>query len=145
LAQAMRQFGSRVTLIARQPQLAPKEDADVAQAILVFRDERIEVLLRTQVRSIQGISGERVELLIENEAGTRTINGTDILAALGRVPNTQGIGLEKGGIKVTEAGHIRVNDRLETTARMYGRWVNAPGARILRTYQRTTSTSFTQI
>jgi pyruvate/2-oxoglutarate dehydrogenase complex dihydrolipoamide dehydrogenase (E3) component len=117
LAQAMRRFGSRVTLIAREPQLAPKEDADVAQAILeLFRDEGIEVLLRTQVLSIKGISGERVELLVEGEAGTRTVTGTDILAALGRVPNTQGIGLEKAGIEVTKHGHIRVNDRLETTA-----------------------------
>ena len=117
LAQAMRRFGSRVTLIARDPQLAPKEDADVAQAILeLFRDEGIEVLLRTQVLSVKGISGERVEVLIENEAGTRAITGTDILAALGRVPNTHGIGLEKAGIEVTEAGHIRVNDRLETKA-----------------------------
>lgn len=117
LAQAMRRFGSRVTLIAREPQLAPKEDADVAQAILdLFRDEGIEVLLRTQVLSVKGISGQHVELLIEDKAGTRSIEGTDILAALGRVPNTQGIGLEKAGIEVTERGHIRVNDRLETTA-----------------------------
>jgi len=117
LAQAMRRFGSRVTLIAREPQLAPKEDADVAQAILeLFRDEGIEVLLRTQVLSVKGISGRHVELLVEDEAGTRSIEGTDILAALGRVPNTQGIGLEKAGIEVTERGHIRVNDRLETTA-----------------------------
>jgi pyruvate/2-oxoglutarate dehydrogenase complex dihydrolipoamide dehydrogenase (E3) component len=117
LSQAMRRFGSRVTLIAREPQLAPKEDADVAEAILeLFRDEGIEVLLRTQVLSIKGVSGESVQLLIEDEAGTRTIEGTDILAALGRVPNTVGIGLEKAGIEVTERGHIRVNDRLETTA-----------------------------
>jgi pyruvate/2-oxoglutarate dehydrogenase complex dihydrolipoamide dehydrogenase (E3) component len=117
LAQALRRFGSRVTLIAREPQLAPKEDADVAQAILeLFRDEGIEVLLRTQVLSVKGISGEHVELLVEDEAGTRSIEGTDILAALGRVPNTQGIGLEKAGIEVTERGHIQVNDRLETTA-----------------------------
>jgi pyruvate/2-oxoglutarate dehydrogenase complex dihydrolipoamide dehydrogenase (E3) component len=117
LAQAMRRFGSRVTLIAREPQLAPKEDADVAQAILeLFRDEGIEVLLRTQVLSIRGISGERVDLQVEDEAGTRTVEGTDILAALGRTPNTQGIGLENAGIDITALGHIRVNDRLETTA-----------------------------
>jgi pyruvate/2-oxoglutarate dehydrogenase complex dihydrolipoamide dehydrogenase (E3) component len=117
LAQAMRRFGSRVTLIAREPQLLRKEDPDVAQAILeLFRDEGIDVLLRTQVLSIKGISGERVDLQVEDEAGTRTVEGTDILAALGRTPNTQGIGLEKAGIEVTERGHIRVNDRLETTA-----------------------------
>jgi len=102
-AQAMRRFGSRVTLVARGPQLAPKEDADVAQAILeLFRDEGIDVLLRTQVLNVSGVSGERVHLQVQSEGGTRTVEGTDILVALGRTPNTQGIGLEKAGIKVTE-------------------------------------------
>src|SRR5439155_9246847 len=93
------------------------EDADVAQAILeLFRDEGIDVLLRTQVLGMRGVSGERVHLQLQGEDGTRTVEGTDILVALGRTPNTQGIGLEKAGIEVTEVGHIRVNDRLETTA-----------------------------
>ena len=116
LAQAMRRFGSRVTLIARGPQLAPREDADVAQSILeLFQDEGINVLLRTQVSNIKGVSGERVHLQVQGEGGTRTVEGTDILAALGRTPNTQGIGLDKAGIEVTGIGHVRVNDRLETT------------------------------
>src|SRR5213080_4665555 len=103
----MRRFGSRVTLIAREAQLAPKEDADVAQAILeLFRDEGIDVLLRTQVLNVRGISAESVHLQLQREGGTRTVEGTDILAALGRTPNTQGIGLEKAGIEVTEVGHI---------------------------------------
>src|SRR5207253_8655249 len=72
--------------------------------------------LRTQVLGIRGVSGERVHLRLQDEGGTRTVEGTDILVALGRTPNTQGIGLEKAGIEVTEVGHIRVNDRLETTA-----------------------------
>ena len=116
-AQAMRRFGSRVTLIARGPQLAPKEDPDVAQAILeLFRAEGIDVLLDAQVLNVRGISGDRVHLQVQGKGDTRTVEGTDILAALGRTPNTQGIGLEKAGIDVTELGHIRVNDRLETTA-----------------------------
>src|SRR6266478_1130022 len=119
-AQAMRRFGSHVTLVAREPQFAPKEDADVAQAILeLFRDEGIEVLLRTQVLRVKGTSGKRVELLIENEAGTHTITGTDILAALGRVPNTQGIRLETTAPNVWAVGecagspyftHVSEND-----------------------------------
>jgi ferredoxin len=47
---------------------------------------------------------------------TRSIDGTDILVSLGRTPNNAGIGLDKAGIEVTEKGHIRVNERLETTA-----------------------------
>ena len=117
MAQAMRRFGSRVTLIARGPQLAPREDADVAQSILeLFRDEGIEVLLGAEARDVKGVSGERVHLQIECQHGTRTVEGTDILVAVGRTPNTEGIGLDRAGIKVTESGHIQVNDRLETTA-----------------------------
>src|SRR5205085_7074216 len=84
-AQAMRRFGSRVTLVARGPQLAPKEDGDVAQAIFeLFQDEGIHVLLRTEVVNVSGRSGDRLNLQVENESGTRTLEGTDILAALGR-------------------------------------------------------------
>ena len=117
LAQAIRRFGSRVTLIARGPQLASREDADVAESVLqLFRDEGIDVFLSTELLNVNGVSGERVNLEVQTGRGTRTLEGTDILVALGRTPNTSGIGLEKAGIEVTDKGHIRVNDRLETTA-----------------------------
>jgi len=117
LAQALRRLGSRVTLIAREPQLASHEDADVGESILeLFRDEGIEVLLSTEVMSIKGVSSEGVYLEVQTERGTRMIEGSDILAALGRTPNTREIGLDRAGIDVKESGHIRVNERLETTA-----------------------------
>ena len=117
LGQALRRLGSRVTMIERGSQLASNEDADVAQAILqLFRDEGIDVLFGTHVLSVNGLSGDHVSLQLQSGNGTRTVEGTDILVAVGRTPNTSGIGLEKAGIEVTEKGHIRVNDRLETTA-----------------------------
>ena len=117
LSQALRRLGSRVTLIERSSQLVANEDADVSQAILqLFRDEGIDVLLGTHVLGISGLSGGHVSLQLKTENGTRTLEGSDILVATGRTPNTAGIGLEKAGIEVTEKGHIRVNDRLETTA-----------------------------
>jgi pyruvate/2-oxoglutarate dehydrogenase complex dihydrolipoamide dehydrogenase (E3) component len=117
LGQALRRLGSRVTLIARDSQLASNEDVEVSQAILdLFRDEGIEVLLSTQVQTVSGLSGDAVRLQVSNERGARTLEGTDILVAVGRTPNTGGIGLELAGIELTETGHIRVNDRLETTA-----------------------------
>jgi pyruvate/2-oxoglutarate dehydrogenase complex dihydrolipoamide dehydrogenase (E3) component len=117
LGQALRRLGSRVTVIDRGSQLASNEDADVAQAILqLFRDEGIDVLLRTHVLGVNGLSGDHVTLQLQTGNGTRTLEGTDILVALGRTPNTNGIGLKNAGIEVTEKGHIRVNDRLETTA-----------------------------
>jgi len=117
LGQALRRLGSRVTLITRDSQLVSSEDADVAQAILqLFRDEGIEVLLGTHVVAVNGVSGGRVNLQLQSGRGKQTLEGTDILAALGRTPNTAGIGLEAAGVEVTEKGHIRVNERLETTA-----------------------------
>ena len=117
LGQALRRLGSRVTMIERGLQLASNEDADVAQAILqLFRDEGIDVLLGSHVLSVNGLSGGHVSLQLQSGNVTRTVEGTDILVAAGRTPNTSGIGLEEAGIEVTEKGHVRVNDRLETSA-----------------------------
>ena len=117
LSQALRRLGSRVTLISRDSQLASNEDGDISLAILqLFRDEGIDVMLDTDVLGVSGLSGRHVSLQLQSGEGPRTVEGTDILIALGRTPNTSGIGLEKAGIEVTEKGHIRVNDRLETTA-----------------------------
>src|SRR5580658_6970292 len=117
LSQALRRLGSRVTVISRDPRLAANEDADISEAILqLFRDEGIDVMLDTNVLGVNGLSGEHVSLQLKSGNGTRTVEGTDILVALGRTPNTSGIGLEKAGIEVTEKGHIQVNERLETTA-----------------------------
>ncbi len=117
LGQALRRLGSRVTIIDRSSQLAANEDSDVSLAILqLFRDEGIDVLLGTQIVRVNGVSGEHVSVQIQSGNSTRTLEGTDILVAAGRTPNTTGLGLEKAGIEVTERGHIRVNDRLETSA-----------------------------
>ena len=117
MGQALRRLGSRVTVIQRGSQLAPNEDGDVAQAILqLFRDEGIDVLLGARVLRVDGLSGSHVSLQLQSGNDMRTVDGTDILVAVGRTPNTSGIGLEKAGIEVTDEGHIRVNDRLETTA-----------------------------
>src|SRR5262245_1672986 len=110
LSQALRRLGSRVTLIERGSQLASNEDSDVAQGILqLFREEGIDVLLSTRVLSVNGVSGDHVSIQLQSGNGPRTVEGTDILVAVGRTPNTAGIGLEKAGIDVTEEGHIRVN------------------------------------
>jgi pyruvate/2-oxoglutarate dehydrogenase complex dihydrolipoamide dehydrogenase (E3) component len=117
LAQAMRRFGSRVTLIERGPQLASQEDADVGAALLdLFRDEGIEVLLGTEVLRIEGLSGQRVGVQVKDVNDERVIEGTDLLVAAGRVPNTKGIGLDQAGVELDNRGYIRVNERLETTA-----------------------------
>jgi pyruvate/2-oxoglutarate dehydrogenase complex dihydrolipoamide dehydrogenase (E3) component len=116
LAQAMRRFGAKVTLIEKGDQLASREDADVGAALLeLFQSEGINVLLKTRVRSVEGRSGQSVTVHVEAENGARAVQASDLLVATGRTPNTDGIGLEKAGIQVTAQGFVQVNERLETT------------------------------
>jgi pyruvate/2-oxoglutarate dehydrogenase complex dihydrolipoamide dehydrogenase (E3) component len=117
LAQAMRRFGARVTVIEYGRQLAGKEDADVGAAILdLFRDGGITVHLETQVRSVEGTSGSRVRVSTAGPDGEGVVEGTDLLVGVGRTPNTGGIGLELAGVKLAETGYIAVDERLATTA-----------------------------
>jgi len=116
-AQAYRRFGSRVTIIERGSRLARREDPDVSEEVQrILKAEGIEVLLSAEVKQVEGRSGDHLHVLVDTASDQRTIEGTDLLVAAGRTPNTQGIGLEEAGIELTDRGYIRVNDRLETTA-----------------------------
>jgi pyruvate/2-oxoglutarate dehydrogenase complex dihydrolipoamide dehydrogenase (E3) component len=118
LSQAMGRFGAKVTVIESQAQLASKEDPDVGAAILdLFHAEGIEVLLGTQVREVEGSSGSAVRVAVRGPDGDGVVGGSDLLVATGRTPNTDGIGLEQAGVELTEAGYVKVDDRLATTAR----------------------------
>src|SRR5438270_7860276 len=117
LAQALRRFGSAVTVIERGSQIAAAEDPDVAQALLEnFASEGIKVLLETRVGEVEGFSGQKVRIRAVNGEGEKLIEGTDLLVATGRTPNTHGIGLEAAGVELDARGYIKVNERLETTA-----------------------------
>jgi pyruvate/2-oxoglutarate dehydrogenase complex dihydrolipoamide dehydrogenase (E3) component len=66
--------------------------------------------------AVQGRSGESVRLRVKTAVGERVVEGSDLLAAAGRVPNTRGIGLESAGVELDARGYIKVDDRLQTTA-----------------------------
>jgi pyruvate/2-oxoglutarate dehydrogenase complex dihydrolipoamide dehydrogenase (E3) component len=117
LSQAMRRFGSRVSVIGRRERLMPQEDADVGDALRsLLEDEGIDVLLKTRIKRVSGISGESVNIVIEQNGNERRVDGSHVLVAAGRSPNTDGIGLELAGVELTNRGYIKVNDRLQTTA-----------------------------
>jgi pyruvate/2-oxoglutarate dehydrogenase complex dihydrolipoamide dehydrogenase (E3) component len=117
LSQAMRRFGSKVTLIDRNDRLMHREDDDVTQALQqLFEDEGIDVILNARVRSVSGKSGQSVSIAIEQDGEDKAVQGSHLLVAAGRAPNTEGIGLELAGVEVTDRGYIKVNERLETTA-----------------------------
>jgi pyruvate/2-oxoglutarate dehydrogenase complex dihydrolipoamide dehydrogenase (E3) component len=116
-AQAMRRFGSRVTVIGRRARLMPQEDQDVSEALRsLLEDEGIEVLLNTRVRRVSGKSGESVRIAVEQSGAEKTLDGSHVLVASGRNPNTEGLGLELAGVELTDGGYIKVNERLQTTA-----------------------------
>jgi pyruvate/2-oxoglutarate dehydrogenase complex dihydrolipoamide dehydrogenase (E3) component len=117
LAQAMRRFGSTVTLVGQREQLAGGEDPDVAAAMLqLFDDEGITVHLRARIQSVDGESGAHLRVVAGGPDGEHVIYGTDLLVAIGRTPNTAGIGLESAGVELTETGYIAVDEHLATTA-----------------------------
>lgn len=117
MAQTYRRFGSRVTIVERGERLMAREDDDVAEEMLhILRSEDIDVILGAQTASVEGRSGSGVRVALRTSAGERTIEGSDLLVAAGRVPNTANIGLETAGIELNERGFIRVNERLQTVA-----------------------------
>jgi len=117
LAQAYRRFGSRVTVIQSGLQLMPREDPDVAAEMQrILSDEGIQILVAAETLNVYGRSGKEVSVTVRTTSGEQKIEGSDILAAAGRVPNTAGIGLEESAIELNAHGYVRVNDRLETTA-----------------------------
>jgi pyruvate/2-oxoglutarate dehydrogenase complex dihydrolipoamide dehydrogenase (E3) component len=117
MAQAYRRFGSRVTVIETGPQLMSREDPDVATEVQqILSDEGIQLLLAAQVLDVYGRSGDEVWVTVRTRCGERELEGSDILVAAGRIPNTQWIGLEESGVELDARGYIRVNERLETTA-----------------------------
>lgn len=117
LSQAMRRFGSKVTLLDRNDRLMHREDDDVTEAVQkLFEDEDIDVVLKARIASVSGASSQSVKIVIEREGKKMTLQGTHLLVAAGRAPNTEGIGLELAGVETTGAGYIKVNERLETTA-----------------------------
>lgn len=117
LAQAMRRFGSRVTLLERNKRLMSREDEDVCEALRsLLEDEGIDILLDTWVERVTGKSGESVSIAVEQSGIKKTLQASHLLVAAGRIPNTEGLGLELAGIKLTDRGYIKVNERLQTTA-----------------------------
>src|SRR5690349_5717745 len=120
--QMFRRFGSRVTIIHHGPQLLSREDADVAEAVAgILREDGVEVLLRADTLRAErtGSDGEApggIRLTVRTPEGERMLDGSHLLVAIGRTPNTDDLGADAAGIQLDKHGYIIVNDRLETSA-----------------------------
>lgn len=112
--QMFRRFGSRVTLIQRGPRLLAREDRDVCEAVAgILREDGIEVLLEADATEASP-AGDGVRLRIGHGGAGRTVSGSHLLVAAGRVPNTERLDLDAAGVERDDRGFIRVNERLET-------------------------------
>lgn len=117
MAQAYRRFGSAVTVIETGAQLMSREDPDVAAEMhRILGEEGIRFLVAAQPLAVTGRSGNSVAVVVRTAAGEQIVEGSDILVAAGRIPNTAGIGLENVGVELDSRGYVKVNDRLETSA-----------------------------
>jgi pyruvate/2-oxoglutarate dehydrogenase complex dihydrolipoamide dehydrogenase (E3) component len=114
--QMFRRFGSQVTLIQRNPRLLMREDADVSEAIAgIFREDGITVLTDTTPQQVERLSDGRLRLTTRTPEGEQQLTGSHLLAAVGRVPNSEALTLEAAGIRPDRAGYIPVNGQLETS------------------------------
>jgi pyruvate/2-oxoglutarate dehydrogenase complex dihydrolipoamide dehydrogenase (E3) component len=108
LGQMFRHFGAAVTILEAGTRLVANEDDDVAEALAnAMRNNRIDVRLGARIQSVSGRSGGGVVLDIDDGR----FQGSDILVATGRVPNTRGIGLGETGVEVDARGYMVVNDK----------------------------------
>jgi pyruvate/2-oxoglutarate dehydrogenase complex dihydrolipoamide dehydrogenase (E3) component len=113
--QMFRRFGADVTVLERAPQIAGREDEDVAEAITrIMRDDGITIHTSAEVVRVGSADGGGVAVQFAVAGREYTLRGSHLLVAAGRTPNTDTLDLGAGGIEVDERGYIRVDDRLET-------------------------------
>jgi pyruvate/2-oxoglutarate dehydrogenase complex dihydrolipoamide dehydrogenase (E3) component len=111
--QMYRRFGSQVTIIERSDRVIAREDADISDAIgKILEEEGIQVLTGVEIAEAAGRDGQ-VTVKLKGKPGT--IAGSHLLVAVGRVPNTDDLGLEKAGVALDKKGYIVVDDQLRTS------------------------------
>ncbi len=115
-AQMFRRFGSRVTVLEKDPHCLPREDEDVAAAVRkVLEEDGIEILCGSKVERVERGADGKITVTAAREDGERRIAGSHVLVAAGRVPNSDTLDPEKAGLALDDRGYITVNDRLETS------------------------------
>jgi pyruvate/2-oxoglutarate dehydrogenase complex dihydrolipoamide dehydrogenase (E3) component len=114
--QMYRRFGSRVTIIEMTPRLIAREDPDVSDAIRdIFAAEDIGIRLNARCLALESTPGG-VRVNLECSTGAPRVEGTHVLLAVGRVPNTDELGLHAAGIETDARGYIKVDETLRTSA-----------------------------
>jgi len=130
-AQMYRRFGSRVTVLESADRLLGREDPQVSDGVrAILEREGVEILLSVRDASVRPAPAGGIRVDLAGAAGPRTFEGSHLLAAVGRLPNTDDLGLDRAGIATDARGFIPVDDQLRTS--VSGVWalgdINGRGA-----------------
>src|SRR5262249_48781720 len=113
-SQIFRRFGSRVTIVQSARQLLMREDTDVADEVAkILREDGVEVLLNAKSEKVSSENG-RIHLVVNVDGRTHPLDGSHLLLAIGRTPNSDTLNLPAAGIETDAKGFIKANSRLET-------------------------------
>jgi pyruvate/2-oxoglutarate dehydrogenase complex dihydrolipoamide dehydrogenase (E3) component len=114
--QMFRRFGSQVTIVQRGAHLLAREDADVADTVAdILRQDGLTILCQTDAVRVEPVAGGNIRLVVRSAAGEQTLDGSHLLVAVGRTPNTDRLNLAAAGLEVDRNGFLPANDRLETS------------------------------
>jgi pyruvate/2-oxoglutarate dehydrogenase complex dihydrolipoamide dehydrogenase (E3) component len=114
-AQAFRRFGSLVTILEGGPQLMFREDADIASvAKNVLEEEGINIILNARAKRLEQKSKGQIDVFYEQDGQMKQASGTNLLLAVGRIPNSDRLNLNAAGVDVDQRGYIRVNEFMQT-------------------------------
>jgi pyruvate/2-oxoglutarate dehydrogenase complex dihydrolipoamide dehydrogenase (E3) component len=112
--QMFRRFGSRVTIIHNGERILPREDPEIVSALqTALEAEGIVLRMNVETKRVENRSGA-IGLTLESGGRGETLQGSHLLVATGRKPNTEDLGLETAGVLTGSRGYIKVNGRLET-------------------------------
>jgi pyruvate/2-oxoglutarate dehydrogenase complex dihydrolipoamide dehydrogenase (E3) component len=113
-AQMYRRFGARVTVVEKGPRLIQREDEDVSQAVReILEGEGVEIRLNANCMTARR-DGDNIAVGVDCASGAPEVHGSHLLLAVGRVPNTDDLGLDKAGVETDAHGYIKVDEQLRT-------------------------------
>lgn len=114
-AQIFSRFGSQVTLLETSSQILSKEDEDIAQAIQeILEDEKISIQLEVEDIKVTSQTESETVLTYKVKGEEKSVRGSHLLIAVGRISNTDSLDLKQGGVDMDENGYIQVDDKLST-------------------------------
>jgi pyruvate/2-oxoglutarate dehydrogenase complex dihydrolipoamide dehydrogenase (E3) component len=115
--QMFRRFGSEVTIVQHSPRLLKNEDDDVSDEVAaILREDGINVLTSSTPVRVESTDGGRVRLTVRTEDGEQRLDGSHLLSAIGRIPNTEALNPGAAGLRLDDHGYIEVDQYLQTSA-----------------------------